>query len=193
MKHRTTKSGFIETQHQSKKFKGLFKKIWKVQNVIKNIFTRFLTFGSTHTLNRRVCVAHRPCREHHCTQTASKYRYVHNSQSDQSYETVISSPSDSDSSDCLLESADGDEALWRWRWGWRRWGSWLLPTSVRSGWGLALVGRVCWRQPPVDSSSRSLEFLHFILRFWNQIFTWVGPENTTVSLSADSRRIFRLF
>lgn len=76
-----TKSSFIETQHQSKKFKGLFKKIWKVQNVIKNIFTRFLTFASTHTLNRRVCVAHRPCREHHCTQTASKYRYVHNSQS----------------------------------------------------------------------------------------------------------------
>lgn len=39
------------------------------------------------------------------------------------------------------------------------------PTSVRSGWGLLLVGSVCWRQPPVDSSSRSLEFLHFIRRF----------------------------
>ncbi|MEQ2169221.1 hypothetical protein GOODEAATRI_022931 [Goodea atripinnis] len=41
----------------------------------------------------------------------------------------------------------------------------VLPTSVRSGWGLVFVGRVCCRQPPVDSSSRSLEFLHFILRF----------------------------
>jgi len=47
----------------------------------------------------------------------------------------------------------------------------FLPTSLRSGCGLALVGSVCSRQPPDDSSSRSLEFLHFILRFWNQIFT----------------------
>lgn len=50
----------------------------------------------------------------------------------------------------------------------------MLPTSVRSGWGLVLVGRVCWRHPPVDSSSLSFEFLHFILRFWNQIFTFTG-------------------
>jgi len=47
----------------------------------------------------------------------------------------------------------------------------FLPTSLRSGWGLVLVGRVCSRQPPEDSSSLSLEFLHFILRFWNQILT----------------------
>lgn len=50
----------------------------------------------------------------------------------------------------------------------------FLPTSLRSGCGLALVGSVCSRQPPDDSSSRSLEFLHFIRRFWNQIFTWTA-------------------
>ena len=34
------------------------------------------------------------------------------------------------------------------------------------------MGRVCSRQPPLDKSSRSLEFRHFMRRFWNQIFTW---------------------
>lgn len=44
---------------------------------------------------------------------------------------------------------------------------WLLP-----GFGLFLVGRVCSRVPPEESSSRSLEFRHFMRRFWNHIFTW---------------------
>lgn len=77
----------------------------------------------------------------------------------------------------------------------------FLPTSLRSGCGLALVGRVCSRQPPEDSSSLSLEFLHFIRRFWNQIFTcgWGGDcelkssaseavDHTTASLRGNYAR-----
>lgn len=45
--------------------------------------------------------------------------------------------------------------------------------SLRSGWGLFLVGRVWLREPPLANSSRSFEFLHFIRRFWNQIFTYL--------------------
>lgn len=43
--------------------------------------------------------------------------------------------------------------------------------SLRSGFGLFFVGSVCSLVPPVESSSRSFEFRHFIRRFWNQIFT----------------------
>lgn len=44
--------------------------------------------------------------------------------------------------------------------------------SLKSGLGLFLFGNVCSREPPVASNSLSLLFLHFIRRFWNQIFTW---------------------
>ena len=43
--------------------------------------------------------------------------------------------------------------------------------SLRSGLGLSLLGRVSSRDPPEDSSSRSLLLRHFMRRFWNQIFT----------------------
>lgn len=48
----------------------------------------------------------------------------------------------------------------------------FFPTSLRSGLGFIFVGKVCSLQPPDDRSSLSLELRHFILRFWNQIFTW---------------------
>ena len=64
----------------------------------------------------------------------------------------------------------------------------FLPTSLRSGCGLALVGSVCSRQPPDDSSSRSLEFLHFIRRFWNQIFTCGQEKKRSVSEKRGSQR-----
>lgn len=98
---------------------------------------------------------------------------------------MISSSSDSEKSECLLER-DGEEILDP---------AALvlplpnsssssssssaedfLPTSLRSGCGFALVGSVCSRQPPDDRSSRSFEFLHFIRRFWNQIFTCEPEE-----------------
>lgn len=106
--------------------------------------------------------------------------------SNKGYETMISS-SESEESECLLDGEDmvrcehsdfgeGYECVVC---------TLLTPsssssssgcngvsrTSLRSGWGLVRVGSVCSLQPPDDSSSRSLEFLHFILRFWNQIFT----------------------
>lgn len=67
----------------------------------------------------------------------------------------------------------------------------FLPTSLRSGCGLALVGSVCSRQPPDDSSSRSLEFLHFIRRFWNQIFTCGQENKRSVSEKRGSQRGLR--
>ena len=67
----------------------------------------------------------------------------------------------------------------------------FLPTSLRSGCGLALVGSVCSRQPPDDSSSRSLEFLHFIRRFWNQIFTCGQEKKRSVSEKRGSQRGLR--
>lgn len=52
-----------------------------------------------------------------------------------------------------------------------------VPTSLRSGFGFIFVGSVCSLHPPDERSSRSLEFRHFILRFWNHIFTcWGQPE-----------------
>lgn len=47
-----------------------------------------------------------------------------------------------------------------------------IVASLRSGFGLFFVGKVCSRHPvPAASSSRSLVFRHFIRRFWNHIFT----------------------
>jgi len=47
----------------------------------------------------------------------------------------------------------------------------VSPTSLRSGLGLFLVGKVCSREPPAERSSLSLELRHFIRLFWNQILT----------------------
>lgn len=47
----------------------------------------------------------------------------------------------------------------------------VSPTSLKSGFGLFRVGKVCSLEPPADRSSRSFELRHFILLFWNQIFT----------------------
>lgn len=113
------------------------------------------------------------------------------------YETVISSSSDSEKSECLLER-DGEEmmdpaTLERSLLNSSSSSSsssaeLFLPTSLRSGCGLALVGSVCSRQPPDDSSSRSLEFLHFIRRFWNQIFTWIAEEERWRWADQESRK-----
>lgn len=50
-------------------------------------------------------------------------------------------------------------------------------TSLRSGLGLLLFGKVDSLVPPVERSSRSLEFRHFMRRFWNQILT-CGEQET---------------
>lgn len=47
-----------------------------------------------------------------------------------------------------------------------------ISESLRSGCGLFFVGRVWDLEPPLASNSRSFELRHFILRFWNQIFTY---------------------
>lgn len=96
----------------------------------------------------------------------------------QSHVTLISSSSvSSQQSGC-----DGDCSLPSWLLG--GWGelsgdrsaplmilALSASASLRSGWGLFLLGSVCSREPPAASSSRSFELRHFIRRFWNQIFT----------------------
>jgi len=52
-----------------------------------------------------------------------------------------------------------------------------ISESLKSGWGLFLVGSVCDLDPPLASNSRSLELRHFMRRFWNHIFTWNPHEN----------------
>lgn len=105
------------------------------------------------------------------------------------YDTFISSSSDSEKSECLLETEDGVKCKSESRmisWSPREWQkgarglsplraaslSNFFATSLKSGLGFIFVGNVCSLHPPDESSSRSLELRHFILRFWNQIFTW---------------------
>lgn len=111
------------------------------------------------------------------------------------YDTVISSSSDSEKSECLLEmegelklkSALSSWSLPAWNIGARglslRAASFsnFFPTSLRSGLGFNFVGNVCSLQPPDDRSSLSLELRHFILRFWNQIFTWQQRVSKTLA------------
>lgn len=51
----------------------------------------------------------------------------------------------------------------------------LIVSSSSSHW-FDLLGNVASRDPPPESNSLSFEFRHFILLFWNHIFTWKFEE-----------------